>query len=167
MRSDLSPVKRRQSPRHAVSERPDPPGMLSREDLAIAVREGEIDTVLTVFPDLYGRLVGKRHTGRYFVDHVAEEGMHVCDYLLACDMEMDPVPGYRLASWEQGYGDFGCLPDFSTLRRAAWLPATALVLCDLVHLDGGAPVEEAPRRVLQRQIERARAAGFTVLGGSE
>ena len=35
-------------------------GMLSLEDLERAVREGKVETVLAVFPDLYGRLVGKR-----------------------------------------------------------------------------------------------------------
>jgi len=85
-------------------------------------------------PDLYGRLIGKRTTGRFFLEHVAQEGMHACDYLLACDMEMDPVPGYEFTSWETGYGDFRCVPDFATLRRAAWLPKTALVLCDLFYV---------------------------------
>ena len=90
--------------------------------------------------------------------------MHACDYLLACDMEMDPVPGYRFTSWETGYGDFHPRPGPSTLRRAAWLPRTALVLCDLMT-QREAPVEVAPRRMLQRQLERAREAGFTVMGG--
>lgn len=143
------------------------PGMLSRAELGEAIERGEIETVLTVFPDLYGRLMGKRITGHFFLDHVADGGMHACDYLLACDMEMDPVPGYRFTSWETGYGDFHCVPDFATLRRAAWLPKTALVLGDLFAEHDDAPVEVAPRRMLQRQVARAREAGFTVMGGSE
>lgn len=144
-----------------------PQGMLSVDELAELVAHGEIETVLTVFPDMYGRLVGKRITGRFFLEHVIEEGMHACDYLLACDMEMDPVPGYRLTSWETGYGDFRCMPDFSTLRRAAWLPGTVLVLCDVLAEAEARPVEVAPRRILQRQVDRAREAGFTPVGGSE
>jgi glutamine synthetase len=93
--------------------------------------------------------------------------MHVCDYLLACDMEMDPVPGYRIASWETGYGDFHAVPDLSTLRRAAWLEKTALVLCDLEAEQVHTPVEVAPRQMLKRQLDAARALGFTVKGGSE
>jgi glutamine synthetase len=143
------------------------PGMLSLDALREAVRQGEIETVLTVFPDMYGRLVGKRITGPYFLSHVAEGGMHACDYLLACDMEMDPVPGYKFTSWETGYGDFHCAPDLTTLRRAAWLPKTALVLCHLTTDPGHVPVEVAPRRMLQRQLERAKEAGFLVMGGSE
>src|SRR5579871_3398900 len=98
------------------------PGMLTLHDLAAAVKRGEIDTVLPVFPDMCGRLMGERLTGRYFLDPVAEGGTHVCDYLLACDMEMDPVPGYRFASWEAGYGDLHAVPDLSTLRQTSWLP---------------------------------------------
>jgi glutamine synthetase len=143
------------------------PGLLTREELGEAVARGEIETVLAVFPDMYGRLLGKRITGHFFMDHIANEGMHACNYLLACDMEMDPVPGYTFASWERGYGDFHAIPDFTTLRRAAWLPKTALVLCDLVSESDGMPIEVSPRRMLQRQVARARALGFTVMGGAE
>lgn len=142
-------------------------GMMTGEELLEAIDIGAIRTVLAVFPDMYGRLVGKRITGHFFRDSVARHGMHACDYLLTVDMEMDPVPGYAFASWERGYGDFHLVPDFSTLRRAAWLPDTALVLCDLLTEPANEPVEVAPRRILQRQLERARQAGFTVMGGSE
>jgi glutamine synthetase len=146
---------------------PGVPGMLAADELRDLIRGDEIDTVLAVFPDLYGRLVGKRITGRFFRDEVLAHGMHVCDYLLACDMEMDPVPGYRFTSWEKGYGDMRCLPDLSTLRRATWLDRTALVLCDVYAEEGDTPVEVAPRTILKRQIERAAAAGFRAMGGSE
>jgi glutamine synthetase len=143
------------------------PGMLTREQLSDQIEGSEIDTVLAVFPDMYGRLIGKRITGHFFRDRIAEGGMHVCDYLLTVDMEMDPVPGYAFASWEEGYGDVHLVPDFSTLRRAAWLPKTALVLCDLYTDPEHKPVEEAPRQILKRQLARTREAGFSVMGGSE
>lgn len=142
-------------------------GMLTREQLGDEIERGMIDTVLVVFPDMYGRLMGKRVTGRFFAEHVAEDGVHACDYLLASDMEMDTVPGYAFSNWERGYGDVHMVPDLSTLRRAAWLPGTALVLCDLDAEPDHAPVEAAPRRMLRRQIERARSAGFTVMGATE
>ena len=143
------------------------PGMLTRVELADAVAKGEIETILAVFPDMYGRLMGKRITGHFFLDHVADGGMHVCDYLLACDMEMDPVPGYKFTSWESGYGDFHCVPDFATLRRAAWLTRTAIILCDITREPDDRPVDVAPRRMLQRQLARMAEAGFDVMGGSE
>lgn len=145
----------------------DVPGMLTLATLGALIEHGEIETVLTVFPDLYGRLMGKRITGHYFMEHVARDGMHACDYLLACDMEMDVIPGYKFTSWETGYGDMHCVPDLSTLRRAAWLPKTALVLCDLFVDQSHAPIEVAPRRMLQRQVAQANELGFNVMGGSE
>lgn len=143
------------------------PGMLTLAELSNAVEQEEIETVITAFPDMYGRLMGKRMGGRFFLDTVARGGMHACDYLLACDMEMDPVPGYEFASWEKGYGDVHCVPDLTTLRWAAWLPRTALVLCDIVAEKGHEPVEVSPRRMLQRQLARARDMGFAVMAGSE
>jgi glutamine synthetase len=142
------------------------PGRLTLDGLVELVKGNEIETVLVVFPDLYGRLMGKRMTGRFFAES-SSHGMHACDYLLACDMEMDPVPGYAFTSWEQGYGDMVCVPDLGTLRRAAWLEKTAIVLCDIVDEKTGAPVEVAPRRVLTRQVERARQMGFVPKGASE
>ncbi len=142
------------------------PGRLGRDELEESIRRGEIDTVITVFPDLYGRLIGKRITGRFFLDEVAEQGMHVCDYLLACDMEMDPVPGYAFTSWDTGYGDMHCVLDWSTARRAAWLPNTAIVICDCLGHEGR-PIAVAPRAILRNQVERARERGFVVKGASE
>ena len=106
-------------------------GRIDIDTLKRLVADDEIDTIIACFPDMYGRLVGKRIVGRYFVDEVLTHGMHACDYLLACDMEMDPVPGYAFTSWAKGYGDFHPIPDFETLRVASWLPKTALVICDV------------------------------------
>src|SRR5438094_9019631 len=141
--------------------------ILTHDQLRDLVAQGDVDTVLTVFPDFYGRLVGKRIVGRYFCDEVLNEGMHCCNYLLACDMEMDPVPGYRFASWDQGYGDVRCLTDLSTLRRATWLERTAIVLCDVVEEGRDALVSVAPRTILKRQVERAAAAGVRGLTAAE
>lgn len=133
------------------------------------VGNGEIDTVVTVFPDMFGRFMGKRCTGHFFLEEIAPHGMHACDYLLACDLEMDPVPGYAFTSWDTGYGDFHAVPDLGTLRVLPWLAKTALVLADLYRDDAGkpTPVDIAPRHILRRQIERARAMGFRPVGGSE
>ncbi len=141
--------------------------MLSLGDLERGITEGSLDTVITAVPDLYGRLVGKRIHGRFFLDEVVAHGMHVCDYLLACDMEMDPTPGYAFASWDRGYGDVHCVPDLATLRVASWLDRTAVVLCDAVTETGGEPIAVAPRTILARQIEAARTRGLHAKMGSE
>jgi glutamine synthetase len=134
--------------------------------LEALIRRGLVDTVLTVFPDHLGRLMGKRVVGRYFLDHVLHEGVHACIYLLTVDMEMEPLPGFRLTSWERGYGDMKLVPDLGTWRLLPWLPKTALVFCD-VYTEEGAPIEEAPRWVLRRQLERAARQGYRVMVGSE
>src|SRR5436190_24114808 len=99
--------------------------MLSLDDLKKAGEDGTIDTVVTAFTDMQGRLMGKRIQGEYFLDEVTGHGVEGCNYLLALDMEMDPVPGYEMANWEKGYGDCGIVPDMPTLRRIPWLDATA------------------------------------------
>ena len=96
-------------------------GNLSFDQLQEAVRAGEIDTVVACFPDMQGRLVGKRFQAEYFLDGAYKE-THGCDYLLANDIDMEPVPGYAAANWEKGYGDFIMKPDLATLRRIPWLP---------------------------------------------
>jgi glutamine synthetase len=141
-------------------------GMLSLDELRQTVEAGTIDTVLTCFTDMQGRLMGKRVEGEYFVDDTAEHGIEGCNYLLALEMEMDPVPGYEMANWERGYGDFHLVPDFDSLRKIPWLDRTALVLCD-VHWEDGSPVVASPRQVLKRQVERALERGYLPMFGSE
>src|SRR5215471_7068419 len=142
------------------------PGRLDRKRLAQLIEKGDVDTVLTVFPDGLGRLMGKRVVGRYFLDHVMDEGAHACVYLFTVDMEMEPLPGFKLTSWERGYGDMKMVPDLTTARLIPWLPKTALVFCD-VFTEEGEPIEEAPRWILKRQIERAAALGYVVKTAAE
>ena len=139
---------------------------MSLDDLRAAADDGSVDTVVLAFTDLYGRLVGKRFVADFFLDSI-DDGTHVCDYLLTVDMEMEPVPGYAFASWEQGYGDVHLVPDLATLRRAAWTDRTAIVLCDVVDEAAEVAVAEAPRSVLRRQIERLAEHGLVAKTASE
>jgi len=141
--------------------------MLTYAELKDLVATGEVDTVVVAFTDMQGRLLGKRLQAEFFVDEMdAGHPVEGCNYLLALEMEMDPVPGYEIASWEQGYGDFGVTPDMATLRRIPWLEGTALVLGDVGWHDGS-PVQPSPRQVLRAQIERAESLGLTPMVGSE
>ncbi len=128
-------------------------GLLSLKELQAASDAGEIDTVVACFPDMQGRLIGKRFQAAFFLGGAYEE-THGCDYLLADDIDMEPVPGYAVASWEKGYGDFILKPDLSTLRRIPWLPATALVLCDVLDHHHHEPLAHSPRAILKKQIAR-------------
>ncbi|HTG48114.1 MAG TPA: glutamine synthetase family protein [Actinomycetota bacterium] len=143
-------------------------GMLTVEELQELAHDGSIDTVLCMFTDLQGRFVGKRILPDFFLEEVlGEEGLHACLYLLAIDMEMEPLPGYEYASWETGYGDFRMIPDLSTLRWYPWVERTAMVLCDIADEEDGSPVTVAPRQILRDQIAKAADMGFTVKTGSE
>jgi glutamine synthetase len=140
--------------------------MLRIQELKRLIEKGEIDTVLTVFPDMGGRLMGKRMTGRFFMDDVLRGGLHACAYLLTVDVEMEPLPGFSMASWNSGYHDMKALPDLSTLRRIPWLEKTALVLCDLLT-EEGKPISVSPREILKRQLARAAKLGYRVKTASE
>lgn len=142
------------------------PGMLTMKALGQAVAAGEIDTVVVCFPDMQGRLVGKRMQAEYFVDSAHDE-THGCDYLLANDIDMEPVPGYAAANWEKGYGDFTLKPDLSTLRRLPWLEGTAMVLADVLDHHTHDDVPHAPRAMLKKQIARLAAMKMSAFFASE
>src|SRR3954471_17080549 len=142
-------------------------GMLTLEQLKGLVKKGEIETVLAGFTDHYGRLMGKRFDAEMFVDEVAEGGGHACDYLLTVDMEMEPVPGYKFANWELGYGDVHMVADMDTLRVATWLDKTAFVLCDVNSEKTHDYVAVAPRSILRRQVDAGKKGGYTGYAATE
>lgn len=141
--------------------------MLSLEQLRGLVAQELIETVIVGFTDHYGRLCGKRYDAEMFVEDVFQHGTHGCDYLLTTDMEMEPVPGYKFANWELGYGDFHLVPDLHTLRTASWLDKTALVLCDVQHTTTHQPISVAPRSILRKQLDAARGTGIESFAASE
>ncbi|RJO75075.1 glutamine synthetase [Nocardia panacis] len=143
-------------------------GMLSLTELRARVELGEIDTVLVAMTDMQGRLQGKRCSARFFLEEVAGHATEACDYLLAVDVEMNTVGGYALSSWETGYGDVVLRPDLSTLRMIPWHPATALVLCDVLHVrPEGVRVAASPRQVLRAQLDRLAEHGLRAYVGTE
>jgi glutamine synthetase len=125
-----------------------------------------VDTVLVVFTDMQGRLVGKRVHAQYFLDEVMDHGIEGCNYLMAVDVDNNTVGGYDISSWQQGYGDFQIRPDMSTLRAAPWLPGTAMVQCDLFWQDG-TPVRQSPRQILRAQLQEAADLGCVSLAATE
>lgn len=136
------------------------------EDLKKDVAEGRIDTVLAVQVDMQGRLMGKRFQAEYFVESAYEE-THSCNYLLATDMEMETVSGYKATSWEAGYGDYTMKPDMATLRKIPWLEGTAMVLCDVLDHHTHEEVTHSPRAVLKKQIKRLEAMGLKAFMATE
>src|SRR5690606_5499487 len=111
--------------------------------------------VIMAMPDMQGRLVGKRMAAPYFLDTAVHE-THACNYLLTVDTDMEPVLGYKAASWAQGYGASALKPDRATLWRIRWLPGPALVCCHTVAHDAQ-DIPHALRSILKKQLKRVAA----------
>ncbi|KQZ97793.1 glutamine synthetase [Mesorhizobium sp. Root157] len=141
-------------------------GNLSFDQLKKLVASGDIDTVLTAAVDMQGRLIGKRFLAQFFVESAHDE-THGCNYLLADDIDMEPVPGYKAASWSKGYGDFVMKPDLATIRLVPWLEKTALVLCDLLDHHTHDDLPHSPRGILKKQIKRLTDRGYMGYFASE
>lgn len=141
-------------------------GLLTPGELDRLMAAGDIDTVIVAFADMQGRLTGKRVAARLFAEEVAAHGAECCNYLLAVDVEMNTVDGYRMSNWESGYGDMVMRPDLSTLRVLPWLAGTALVMADL-HWPNGDPVAAAPRSILRTQADRLARRGLAAFVGTE
>ena len=141
-------------------------GMLTLDALKREIAAGTIDTVVAAMVDMQGRLIGKRFHAQFFADSGHEE-THGCNYLLGLDIEMEPVPGYKAASWEKGYGDFVLKPDMATLRLIPWLPGTALVLCDVLDHHTHEDVPHSPRAILKKQLRRLEAMKLKAYMASE
>ncbi|WP_433759638.1 glutamine synthetase family protein [Nocardia sp. CA-135398] len=143
-------------------------GMLELVQLRALVEAGEIDTVLVAMTDMQGRLQGKRCAARFFLDEVIGHATEACNYLLAVDVDMATVDGYAISSWETGYGDFVLRPDLNTLRLVPWQPGTALVLCDVEHVEPARqPVTVSPRQILRAQLARLAERGLRAYVGTE
>jgi len=139
---------------------------LTLDELKTKAASGEIDTVLVCAVDMQGRLTGKRFHVSNFLETAYEE-THCCNYLLATDLEMATPDGYAATSWASGYGDYVMKPDLATMRPVPWLEGTAMVLCDYLDHHHHAPVPHSPRQVLQAQVARAEALGFTPMMATE
>ena len=75
------------------------------EELEGAIGDDTIDTVINAVCDMQGRLMGKRVAAWYMAEHGEASGTHFCSYLFGNDIEMNTSDGFRLMSWDTGYGD--------------------------------------------------------------
>ncbi len=145
-------------------------GMMTPATLRQWVEEGLIKTVLPVLPDMTTALRGKRLPANSVIDRLdgsskAPTLMEACAYLFATDVDMTPSDAYPLSGWHSGFKDMTAVADLGAIRVLR--PGTVLVHCDAVQPDGQ-PVEEAPRRVLSRQLQRlADRHGLEVKVGLE
>ncbi|MEU6070565.1 glutamine synthetase family protein [Streptomyces sp. NPDC047082] len=149
-------------------ELPQLAGLISLEDFRTAVEHEDITTVMVCVPDMMGRLKGKRLNAFTFLDRVSKETTvsEACAYILATNVDMDPLDDFNLTGWNQGFQDLGMVADLDTLRVLPYTPGLALVHCDAVQPDGTL-LEIAPRRMLRTQLDRLEELGFQVRVGLE
>src|SRR5207245_9727662 len=88
---------------------------LTLDALERAVGSHDIDTVVLALVDMEGRLVGKRLTGRHFLESTVSHGAESCEYLLATDVDMSPQQGYGPAGRDRCFGAFPSKADGSHL----------------------------------------------------
>lgn len=139
---------------------------MNTDALLAGIKAGQIDTIQVAGPDMASRLVGKRFTADCFLSQLVKGSTHGCNYLFAVDLTMEPQDGYALANWEAGFGDFELRPDLNAIFLIPWEASSALVFCDFHHHDGKL-VEQAPRTILRRQVERLESLGLRANIASE
>jgi glutamine synthetase len=142
---------------------------LEAAEAVLKCTSSRIDTVVLAMTDLYGRLMGKRFCTQHVLeDNLLRKGTHMCDYMLANDINMDPIPGFKFANYENGYGDVHLAPDVKSLVISEWnRPKSAVFMCDLYDQRGDL-VQIAPRNMLKIQIEKMeKEFGMGVHAASE
>ena len=142
------------------------PHPLTLNGLKKGIEAGEIDTVALSLTDMQGRLQGKRLDADFFLEEVLDGHAEICNYVMACDINMNTVPGYPMSSWDSGYSDMVMKPDINTLHRIPWQSRTVGILCDL-ETTSGDPIMQSPRQVLKRQLGLLREAGLEAFVGTE
>ncbi|MET7694860.1 glutamine synthetase family protein [Streptomyces sp. NPDC005483] len=147
------------------TDAPWPTGPVTRETLQRLLKDRSVTDIMLAVPDLQGRLLGKTFNAPVFLERMTD-GAEMCSYVLATDVDMTPLDGFDFTGWEQGFGDFLVTPDLDNVRMLPYRPGTALVFGTPVH-DDGTPVEVAPRRMLEAQIERLHELGYVVKAGVE
>jgi glutamine synthetase len=141
-------------------------GVLGSGELRDLVSRAEIDTVWAVTPDLCGRPIGKRFAAKFFIDEVLDRHTDLPAGLLFRDVAGTHVPPPSTTRVDSA-AILTCRPDGATLRRAAWIERTAIVVCDLVDPVSGELHGFSPRSVLKRQLDRARSASVAARGACD
>lgn len=127
--------------------------------------EHDIATVEVCLVDLTGAIRGKRLPVKAFRTGALDGEVGFSSAVFMWDYAADVFTNGQY-NWATGYPDIFLRPDLSTLRRVAWRPRTAFVVCDAV--DGaGTALAMSPRRVLQRIVDELTTAGFTARIGLE
>src|SRR4029079_8104196 len=135
---------------------------MDRSEIEQRIAEHGVETVKIGTPDMDGVYRGKRLSVAQFLAGCEGEGFAQCDVVFGWDIAEEVLTGQRLAigSADTGFADILLRPDLATFRIVPWEPATAAVVCD-AYSEHGEPLEQSPRTVLRRVLDRAAALGLT------
>jgi glutamine synthetase len=133
-----------------------------KHTLAGLLEKRHVNEVVLGVPDLHGRLQGKRFNAGLFQERMTST--HMCGYVVACDVDMNPFTQSDITGWDCGFPDVPVMPDLDAVRLLR--PGTALVFATPCDHDEQ-PLREAPRQVLLSQMENLRREGRTVKAGLE
>lgn len=125
----------------------------------------DLETVSVCVPDHYGRLAGKRIAASR-LDAILQSGLDMPDFHLITGPHVQPVPGIAATGEHTGFPNDVLWPDMQTFRVLPWDPATGIVFAEARRRDGTL-VPEAPRAILQRQVERLARHGLSAWVASE
>src|SRR5947199_1837553 len=119
------------------------------------IKDGKIEYVKIGAPDIEGVYRGKRVAANHFLNSL-DDGFAQCDVLFGWDIGEVVLPNLQFSNWERGFADIVMKPDLATFGVDPWEDHVASAICDL-WTEHGERVSIAPRSVLQRVVERARA----------
>jgi glutamine synthetase len=124
-----------------------------------------LETVSICVPDHYGRLAGKRVAADR-LDAITRSGLDMPDFHLITGPQVQPVPGLPVTGKHTGFPNDVLWPDMGTFQVLPWDPASGIVLAEARRHDGTV-IPEAPRAILQRQVERLARHGLSTWVASE
>ncbi len=115
--------------------------------------------------DHFGRLIGKRIPYRRYMD-VRDRGLAVPDFHLVTNAENIPYPDMAVTGLDGGFRNGLLKPIPGRSFRLQDRPEVEIHLCRAERTDGRA-YEEAPRRMLERQVDRLAEHGIAVSVATE
>lgn len=131
-------------------------------DLKKHVESNDIKFIKIGVIDPHGIVRGKLISRAKFLKGLTH-GLGFCDVILGSDTDDQLCDALRLTGWQTGYPDaqIRIVPD--TARTIPWEKNALFVLCEFE----GEAASVGSRRLLQKQIDRAKAMGFQVSAALE
>ncbi len=120
-------------------------------DLASLARDQELRFLLISFTDLFGMQRAKLVPAAA-IAAMGRDGAGFAGF--AAWLDLSPADG-----------DVMAIPDPASLMRLPWQPEVGWVAAELML--NGEPMDQCPRRLLRRQLERAAALGYELRSGVE